>query len=491
MSYYIAFDLGAESGRAIKGEVRDGRLVIREVHRFLNTPVPVHGTIRWDVLGLLGNLREGLRSCARDAGADPAGVGVDTWGVDFGLLDESGELLTNPVHYRDRRTEGMIELACEIVGRERIYAITGIAFHPFNTLFQLLALHRADPPWLRAARTMLMMPDLMHYFLCGARSAEYTIASTSQLLDARTRNWSDELCESLGLRRDLLPPTVEPGTVLGTLTQETQRECGIGAVPVVAPASHDTGSAFAAVPATGKEWVTLSCGTWSVMGIEIRSPRTDRACLERNFANEGAVDGKIRLLKNIMGLWVLQECRRSWAREGQELDYATLTAEAAEAAAFPCILDIDDAAFYAPEDMRAAIAQFCARTGQRMPEDRGALVRAIIEGIALRYRAVLGELEEIIGRQMPVIHMVGGGTQNRLLCQMAADATGRPVVAGPVEATAIGNIVMQMVGTGELASVAEGRELIRRSVAPEHYEPRDTDAWDEAFARYAELTARG
>jgi len=442
MSYYIAFDLGAESGRAIKGEVRDGRLVIREVHRFLNTPVPVHGTIRWDVLGLLGNLREGLRSCARDAGADPAGVGVDTWGVDFGLLDESGELLTNPVHYRDRRTEGMIELACEIVGREQIYAAV-------------------------AAR--------------GTDDADDAGPDALLPLRRQERGVHDRLHE---------PAT---GCADAQLVGRAVRVARAAARPSPADggAGNRAGDFDAGDSARMRRWVTLSCGTWSVMGIEIRSPRTDRACLERNFANEGAVDGKIRLLKNIMGLWVLQECRRSWAREGQELDYATLTAEAAEAAAFPCILDIDDAAFYAPEDMRAAIAQFCARTGQRMPEDRGALVRAIIEGIALRYRAVLGELEEIIGRQMPVIHMVGGGTQNRLLCQMAADATGRPVVAGPVEATAIGNIVMQMVGTGELASVAEGRELIRRSVAPEHYEPRDTDAWDEAFARYAELTARG
>ena len=491
MSYYVAFDLGAESGRAIKGAIRDDRLTIEETHRFLNTPVPVHGTIHWDVLGLLRNVRQGLRMCVMQSGEAPAGIGVDTWGVDFGLLDENGTLLTNPVHYRDRRTEGMIELARRLIPRERIYDITGTAFQPFNTLYQLLALHRSNPPWFSCARTMLLMPDLLHYFLCGSRAAEYTIASTTQMLDARTRNWSDELCGKLGLRRELLPEVVEPGTVLGTLAEETQRECNVGPVPVITPASHDTGSAFAAVPASDGQWATLSCGTWSVMGTELPGPRTDRSCLDRNLANEGAVGGKIRLLKNIMGLWVLQECRRIWARSGQELDYATLTKEAAAARAFPCILHIDDPGFYAPLDMVEAIAVFCKRTGQAVPQERRDIVRAIVEGIALRYRAVLGELEEIVGRRMPVIHMVGGGIQNTLLCQMAADATGRPVLAGPTEATAIGNIIMQAVGAGELASLAEARELVRRSVEIRQYEPRHTDGWDEAYARYARLMRTG
>ena len=490
MSYYIAFDLGAESGRAIMGSIRDDKLTIQQALRFPNTPVRVHGTIYWDVLGLLRSVREGLRLCAAQAGEAPAGVGIDTWGVDFGLLGEDGALLTNPVHYRDSRTEGMAELACSIVPREKIYGVTGIAFLPLNTLCQLLALHQRRPPWLSQARTMLLMPDLLHYFLCGRMVAEYTIASTTQLLDAKTRQWSDELCEALGLDRGLLPDIVGPGTVLGSLTEESQRECNVGPVPVIAPASHDTGSAFAAVPASGEEWATLSCGTWSIMGVEISHPRTDEVCLRRNFSNEGAVGGTIRLLKNIMGLWVLQECRRSWARAGQELDYAILTEEAASATPFPCVLDTDDASFYSPPDMPEAIASFCKRTGQSMPQDRPAIARAVIEGIALRYRAVLNELEEIVGKTVPVVHMVGGGIQNRLLCQMAADAMGRPVLAGPVEATAIGNIIMQAVGVGGLSSVVEARELVRRSVEIKTYEPGDTAAWDEAFGRYRQLTAQ-
>ena len=491
MSYYVAFDLGAESGRAIKGSIRDGKLTIQEGHRFPNTPVPVRGTIHWDVLALLANVREGLRAFAAEAGEDPAGIGIDTWGVDFGLLDEEGALLTNPVHYRDSRTDGMIDLACSIVPREQIYAITGTAFQPFNTLYQLLALHRTEPPWLAKAGTMLLMPDLLNYFLCGVVAAEYTIASTTQIMDAQTRRWSDELCADLGINRDLLPDIVESGTVLGTLTEESQRACGVGPVPVITPASHDTGSAFAAVPASGEEWATLSCGTWSVMGNELPGPRRDEACLARNFSNEGGVGGKIRLLKNLTGLWVLQECRRSWARAGQDVDYATLTREAAGAQPFPCILDIDDRSFYAPSDMLEAISDFCKRTGQAMPQDRPAIVRAIIEGIALRYRAVLKELEQIVGRAMPVVHMVGGGIQNKLLCQMGADAMARPVLAGPVEATAIGNLVMQAVGAGELGSVSEARDLVRRSVQIEQYEPQDTDAWDEAFARYEKMTGNG
>ena len=490
MSYYLAFDLGAESGRAIKGTMTGGKLSLEDVHRFLNQPVPVQGTLHWDVLALLREIRAGLRKAAADAGEAPAGIGIDTWGCDFGLLDEHGTLLANPVHYRDRRTEGMIELACSLVGREKIYGITGIAFHPFNTLYQLLALQRSNARWFAAAKTMLQMPDLLCYFLCGAKTSEYTIASTSQLLDARTRTWSDELCRALGLRHELLPPIVPPGTVKGTLSEESQRDSNVGPVPVIAPASHDTGSAFAAVPAADREWITLSCGTWSILGTELDAPRTDAQTLACNFANEGALEGRIRLLKNIMGLWVLQECRRSWSRAGEVLDYATLTQEAAKAAPFPVILDIDDHSFYAPRDMIEAIAAFCERTGQKMPQDRPSVVRAILEGIALRYKAVLGELEEVIGRRIPTVHMVGGGTQNKLLCQMAANAMGRPVVAGPVEATAIGNLVMQAVGTGELASVAEARELIRRSVELEHYEPRQTGAWDEAFARYRKLQAK-
>jgi len=490
MSYYVAFDLGAESGRAIQGTIRNGKLTIREMHRFPNTPVPVPGTIHWDVLGLLREIRAGLSRCAADTGEDPAGIGIDTWGCDFGLLDERGALLGNPVHYRDRRTEGMIELACGLLPREHIYRITGTAFQPFNTLYQLLSLHQGSPPWLKAATTLLQMPDLLCYFLCGAKSAEYTIASTAQLLDARARDWSSELCDALGLRRDMLPGVVPPGTVKGTLTAETQRESGVGAVPVIAPASHDTGSAFAAVPATDAEWITLSCGTWSVLGTELDQPRTDAEPLAHNFANEGALEGKVRLLKNIMGLWVLQGCRKSWERAGNDADYATLSKEAAAAEPFALLLDIDDPSFYAPEDMLEAIAAFCQKTGQTLPDSRGSLARAVIEGIALRYKAVLLELEGIVQKRIPTVHMVGGGIQNTLLCQLAANAMGRPVIAGPVEATAIGNLVMQAVGTGELGSVSEARALIRRSVELSRYQPCETDAWDEAFARYKELCGR-
>lgn len=492
MSYYLAFDLGAESGRAIRGTLRDGKLTLEDVHRFPNQPVAVQGTLHWDVLALLREIRGGIRKAAMEAGEQPAGVGIDTWGVDFGLLDEHGTLLVNPVHYRDRRTEGMIELACGIVPREKIYEITGIAFHPFNTLYQLMAIQRAKPRWFAAASTLLQMPDLLSFFLCGAKTSEYTIASTSQLLDARTRQWSDELCHALGLRRELLPPVVQPGSVKGALSEESQRECNVGPVPVIAPASHDTGSAFAAVPASDPEWITLSCGTWSILGVELDSPRTDPKPLAYNFANEGALEGKVRLLKNIMGLWVLQECRRIWVRAGENVDYAALVQEASCAPAFAAIFDIDDPSFYAPPNMLEALASFCKRTGQKMPQERATLVRAILEGIALRYRAVLGELEEIIGRKVSTVHMVGGGTQNKLLCQMAADAMGRSAVAGPVEATAIGNIVMQAVGTGELRSVSEARSLIRRSVSLEHFEPQNEEQWEETLRRYRRVceTAR-
>ena len=487
MSYYLAIDLGAESGRAIKGTIARDRLTIEEIHRFPNTPVPVQGTLYWDVLGMLREIRTGLRKCAAESADEPRGIGVDTWGVDFGLLDGYGTLLSNPVHYRDHRTDGMIELATSIVPREEIYRHTGIAFMPFNTLFQLLSLHRCDPPWLANARMLLFMPDLLHYFLCGRKAVEYTIATTSQLLDAKERDWSTELCEKLGLRRDLLPEIIPPGTVLDTLSAETQRECGVGPVPVITPAAHDTGCAFAAVPASDENYATISCGTWSILGRETDEPRTGPDALAFNFANEGAVGGKIRLLKNIMGLWVLQECRRSWARAGHDLDYATLTKEAAAAKPFPVIFDIDDTAFYAPDDMPTALAEQCKRTGQTMPENCGEIVRAIIEGLALRYRAVLGELEQLLGRKVAVVHLVGGGIQNKLLCQMAANAVGRPVIAGPVEATALGNIIMQAVGSGEIGSVSQARELVRRSVEIETYEPADTAAWDDAFDRYQNL----
>lgn len=492
---YLAVDLGAESGRGLLGRFDGERLALEETHRFPNGPVQMLDTIYWDLPRLFEEIKVSLGKAASDkSGID--GVGIDTWGVDFGLIGRGDTLLGNPVHYRDARTNGMVEQATLRVPRERIYEITGLQFLPFNTVYQLLALKLSGSPLLDVAETMLMMPDLFGWLLTGRRAAERTDASTTQLLNPRTGAWSDELCQALDLPRTILPDLINPGSELGPLRSSVAKELGLSCrVPLIAPATHDTASAVVAVPATVStsqandppDWCYLSSGTWSLLGVEVPHPVINAETMRYNFTNEGGVAGTTRLLKNIMGLWLVQECRRTWARAGRELSYEEMITRAKVAPPFAALVDPDDTSFLAPGDMPARLVAYCVRTGQAPPPDEAAVIRCCLESLALKYRWAVDRLESILGVTIKRIHVVGGGTRNALLCQFTADACGRPVHAGPVEATAIGNILMQLLGRGRLGSIGELREVVSRSFPVTVYEPRDTAAWTEATGRFASL----
>jgi rhamnulokinase len=482
----LAFDLGAESGRGVLGLFDGSRLRLEVVHRFANHPVRTLDTLHWDVLCLYRDMLNGLRLCAAQHGGVDS-VGVDTWGVDFALLGRGGTLLGNPRHYRDPHTEGVMDVAFRKVPRAELYRQTGLQFMRFNSLFQLLALHRDCSPLLEQAETLLFMPDLFHYFLCGVKINEVTNASTSQLLDPVTKRWAYNLVKAFALPEGILCTLTPPGTVLGPLRTSVAQDTGLTPMPVIAPATHDTGSAIAAVPASSASWAYISSGTWSLMGVELPAPLVTDAALGYNFTNESGVEGTTRFLKNIAGLWIVQECRRAWEREGKAFTYDELTRLASEATPFASLVDPDDAAFVFPVNMPQALADFCRRCGQPAPADAAATVRCALESLALRYRWVLDRLEELTGKRLEVIHVVGGGSQNELLCQLTADACNRPVLAGPVEATAIGNVLMQAVGLRLLRSLREAREVVRRSFEVKAYAPQRPEAWAEPYARFQKL----
>jgi rhamnulokinase len=478
----LAIDLGAESGRGVLGSFDGQRISLDVVHRFPNGPVQTLDTFHWDVLRLHAEILNTLRAAK---GIDS--VGVDTWGVDFALLGRNGILLGNPRHYRDPHTEGVMEVAFQRVPRQTIYRRTGLQFMRINSLYQLLAMQRDRSPLLDAAESILFMPDLFHYFLTGTKVNEYTDASTSQLLDPQTRTWATDLIGAFGLPAKMFCPVVQPGTDLGPLRPSVAVDVELPAVPVIAPATHDTGSAVAAVPARGDSWAFISSGTWSLLGTELPQPLVTDAALAANFTNEGGVAGTTRHLKNIMGLWLVQECRRWWERAGQLYTYGELVRLAEVAPPFASLVDPDDPAFLLPPNMPTAVADCCRNAGQLVPTDPGPVVRCCLESLALKYRYVLTKLEGLIGRRLDVIHVVGGGSQNSLLCQWTADACGRPVLAGPVEATALGNVVVQAMGLGLIGSLAEGREVVRQSVEVTTYEPRDTGRWDEQYGPFVNL----
>lgn len=484
---FIAFDLGAESGRAMVASLDGERIALREAHRFANVPVRTLNSLHWDVLGLFDEVRRGLALVAREYGGEAAGIGLDTWGVDFALLGRDDELLGNPFHYRDARTNGMMDEAFKRVPRAEIFERTGVQFMQINSLYQLLAYKRQNSPALENAATLLMIPDLFNFWLTGRKACEFTDATTTQFYDPRARGWARPLLEQLDLPTAMLPEVVPPGTVLGPLHPSVAEDVGLGPAPVVAPACHDTGSAVAAIPAEGDDFAWISSGTWSVLGAEVSAPVINAQALEYNFTNEGGVAGTMRLCKNVMGLWIVQECRRVWAKQGAERSYDELAERARAAPSFRSLIDPDDHSFLQPGDMPARIAAYCERTGQPAPSDMGAVVRCALESLACKYRFQLERLESLLDRKLSTIHIIGGGTQNKLLCQFTANATGRRVLAGPVEATALGNVLMQAVALGHLGSVAEGRALIRRSFEVAAYQPQDREAWDAAYARFTRL----
>jgi rhamnulokinase len=488
MKNYLAIDLGAESGRVMLGSLSGGALTLEELHRFANTPVRLPTGLYWDTLRLFHEMLEGLRVAGRERKLAVDGIGIDTWGVDFGLLGTDGALTGNPVHYRDARTNGMLERTFARVSREEIFAQTGIQFMQLNTLYQLNAMKLEGTPALASAALLLFMPDLFNYFLTGVRAAELSIASTSQFYNPAAKRWATELFEALGLPASILPEIVLPGTRLGTLLPHVAEATGLGNAPVYATCCHDTASAVAAVPAEGDDWCYISSGTWSLMGVELPSPIVNERSLAMNLTNEAGFGGSIRLLKNIAGLWLLQECRRAWVLDGREYDYAELARMAASARPFSAIIDPD--AFLEPGNLPEKICAWCRAHGQSAPQDAPEMSRAILESLALRYRQVLESIESLLGRKLSVIHIVGGGSRNQVLNQFVADATARVVIAGPAEATAAGNIMVQALGSGAIESLAHARSLIRRSFPLATFEPHPSAAWDAAYEQFTAETQR-
>ena len=478
---FLALDLGAESGRAMLGRFDGERMSIEEIHRFPNTPVKLVDGMHWDVLRIFAEVKEGLKKATGEAGRIES-LGVDSWGVDFGLLDRSGSLVSNPYYYRDPRTEGTEERAFERMPKAEIYGTTGIQFMPINTLNQLLAFEGS--PLLEAAETLLMTPDLIGYWLTGEKTWESTIASTSQLLDARSGDWAWGLLEKMGIPGRLFGEIEAPGTELGSLSPDIAGEAGAEGTSVTSVASHDTASAVAAVPAEGEDFAYISSGTWSLVGMELPAPVITGDGMWANFTNEGGFGGTTRFLKNVMGLWILQECRRTWAREGHDYSYEELARLAEDAPTLGALVDPDHPVFMPPGDMPLRIRRFCEATSQEPPRAPGEVARCVLESLALKYRWVLEKAAEITGREARMVHVVGGGVRNELLCRLTADATGLPVRAGPVEATALGNLLVQAYASGYVSSLEEMRTAVRRSVEVRDYEPRGSRSeWDEAFEK--------
>lgn len=470
----LAVDLGAESGRVMAVHFDGNHLYLEELHRFPNTTVTINGTLHWDFLRLWGNIQAGIE---KGKALHPVSIGVDTWGVDFGLLDSQDHLIGNPVHYRDGRTTNMMETAFTKVLQADIFAQTGIQFMPINTLYQILSLVESNSPQLQIAHTFLTAPDLLNYWLTGAKVCEFSNATTTQLFNPTTGTWATELMHKLGIPRHIFPEIVQPGTRLGSYD----------GIPVIAPACHDTGSAVAVVPTRTTDFAYISSGTWSLVGLEVNQPILTPDALAANVTNEGGVYGTYRLLKNVMGLWILQQCRTIWAAAGQPYSYSELVEMATQAKPFTAVFNPNDSAFLALGDYPQQIRDYCHRTSQPVPETPGAVVRVVLESLALAYREVLELVTAVAHQPVSVLHIVGGGTQNQLLNQMTANATGLPTVTGPIEATVMGNALVQLITLNEIANLSQARQIVAEMHELERYEPKDTAVWDDMYGRYKEI----
>lgn len=483
----LAFDFGASSGRVVLG-IFDGRTIrMEEIHRFSNDPVTVNGTMYWDILRLFHEVKQGL-SKAHLAGRIDS-IGVDTWGVDFGLLDKDGMLLENPVHYRDFRTQGMMEEAFQVISKEALYGITGNQLMPINTVFQLLALAKKRPQVLKQADTLLLMPDLFNYLLCGAKKTEYSIASTTQLFDAKRKCWSRSILDKLQLPAGLFTELVPTAAKVGKLSREIAEELGMERPAVIAVAGHDTQSAMAAVPTTADDFLFLSCGTWSLLGTELPEPIINAQSLAAAVTNEVGYGNKTSFLKNIIGLWMIQESRRQWIREGKEYSFGELEQLASKAKPFQSFINPDAPEFVPSGNMPERIRRYCRRTGQHIPQSPGEVVRCINESLAMRYHRAALEIEGCTHKAYPVLHMIGGGIQSRLLCQLTADACQKKVLAGPVEATVIGNIALQLLASGAIADSKSARKVIMESEPVAFYEPENSEEWNNMYRKWEEITS--
>lgn len=488
MAVMAAVDLGAQSGRVAVGRFDGERLSVTQVHRFPNQPVRTGGTLQWDILGLYRDVLDGLRAAGREAGRIDA-VGVDSWGVDFGLVDRKGRLVRNPVHYRDRRRAEAVSSVLDRVPARELYERTGIQLLPINTVFELGAMAADDDPAFATGDTLLLVPDLIHHWLCGARTSELTNASTTQCWDPRNGAWATDLLERLEIPARLLPEVVKPGTRLAPLTHEVAEETGLADAAVLAVATHDTGSAVAAIPFGTPTSAFISAGTWSLVGVEVHEPVITDITFAANLTNEGGVDGTFRLLRNVTGLWLIHECQRAWALEGHDYSFDQLIALAKQAPALQSFIEPNDPAFGEPGDMVARVRAFCAHTGQMEPVEPGEVVRCVLESLALKHAQTVDLLASVTGTSPRELHVVGGGARNELLCRWTADASGRPVHAGPEEATLLGNLLVQAMSLGEITSLAEAREIAAASFAPTTYEPHETPAWQEAREHFTAAVA--
>lgn len=478
----LAFDFGGGSGRAILGRLEDGKIRMEEVHRFSNDPVMLNGTMYWDTLRHFFEIKQGIVKAKQKGGFES--IGIDTWGVDFGLIDEHGDLLENAVHYRDDRTVGMQEEVFKAIPKEEVYSLTGLQFENFNTIFQLYSLVQKRPWILEKADKLLLLPDLFNYFLTGEKKAEYTMAATTQLLDAGKKEWSDRILEALRIPKKILPEIIPSGTVVGTLKADICEELGVDPAKVIAITGHDTQSAVVSVPTQEKDFIFISCGTWSLFGTELEGPVIGEKSMACDVSNEGGYGNTTTLLKNIIGLWLAQESRRQWIREGKEYSFGELEEMALTAEPFQSFIDPDAPEFVPAGNIPERIREFCRRTGQKVPETVGEIMCCINQSLALKYRYALEQIESCTGKHYPVIHMIGGGIQSKLLCRMAAGANGRKVTAGPVEATALGNIAVQMMAMGEIKDVKEARRIIAESETTYEYLPQDTEKWDAAYEKF-------
>lgn len=482
----LAFDFGASSGRAIIGCFDGDKITLEEVHRFSNDPVSVGGTVYWDVLRLFYEIKQGIVKAKIAGGFDS--IGIDTWGVDFGLIDSEGKLMENPVHYRDTRTAGLVEESFKTMPKEKLYGITGIQFMELNTLFQLISLKKYRPWMLERADKMLFMPDLFAYMLTGKMCAEYSIATTSQLIDLETKSWSEEILDAFGIKKSLFAPLVKPGTVLGELSKEICEECGVDPVPVISVCGHDTQSAITSVPCEDGNFAFLSSGTWSLFGTELDKPIVNETSMNINITNEGGFNDSTGFLKNIIGLWLIQESRRQWKREGEEYSYADLEKLALAAEPFKCFIDPDAPEFVPHGNIPERVREFCRRTGQYVPQTVGEVMRCIYESLAMKYRLTFEKLRECTKRDYPVIHVIGGGTKDGLLCQMTANSCDRTVKAGPIEATVMGNVAVQLMSDGSVDNIGQARKIIAESSELKIFEPKDTDKWAGAYEDFLKVT---
>lgn len=496
---YLAIDMGASSGRHVVGHFDGKKIELEELYRYENGPVDMNGSLFWDLPGLWKSVQNGLRVAGSKYGSQIASVGVDTWGVDFAFLGKGGVLLGNPYCYRDPRTDGAMERAFKTVSREEIFAQTGLQFMDFNSLYQLMVMKEQNSPLLDVAQRLLQIPDLFHWLLSGVESNEFTNATTTQCFNPTTRSWAFSLLEKFGIPTNFLAPTTEPGTSIGKLRTSLAEDSGLSAANVVLPGTHDTASAVFAVPSASPlgtpDWAYISLGTWALMGIESPKPVVNDVVSKFNFTNEGGVCGTTRILKNICGMWLLQECRRVWNQQGkkndsgQPIDWEDMNVMTANAKPFVSFVDPDAPEFAKPGNMPQMIRDFAKRTGQVVPESDGAVLRTIVESLALKFRRVLAMCEEIGGREIKTIHVVGGGVKNKLLLQATADATGRRVVGGPIEGTGVGNVLMQAIGAGDVSGVEEAREIVRNSFEVVTFEPSSStsSAWDEAYGRFLNI----